>query len=352
MSTMEELLAADEPLPDGLYFGLDAEPYHAHPALGSGDVKRCFTNPAEFWWKSKMNPMRPADTDSVAMEFGRAVHALVLEGKEVFDRQYERWPEGEYLRTDDDLKKWLEERGHAPAKGLKAARVAQVLALDPGALIEEAIKARAEAAGRRLLAGESYDRIMVSGALIKADPDLEEAFEGGEPEVSVFWTENVDGKPVRCKARFDYLKIRAIADLKSTGNPKELDFEQLVGIRFAERRMDIQAGHYMRAREVLPALVDAGAVYGEHDPEWLARVAAAPEYAFAHVFFQSTGAPSSLGRWLSPGNPILDQGHDDRVLGLRRFAQCHATYGTGMWLPRSPAREWSIDDLPGWFGRR
>jgi len=345
-----ELPLAEE---DGIYFHLDADAqYHPASGLGSGDIKRLYYNPSAYWWNSPLNPMRPPRTETNFMTFGKAVHVRVLEGEEKFNRLYECAYEGDdLLRTDDDIKAWLTARGVTPMKGLKADRVAQALTLDPEVKIADVIKARAEAEGRVILPADEYRRIVISSKLIADNPDLATAFSGGMPEVAIVWTEIVDGEPVKCKALLDYLKIRGIGDLKSTSNPKEIAFPNLCRIRFAERRMDIQAAHYLRAREFIPRFVEEGRVFGDHDPEWLRKVAAQEEYGFAFVFFSTTGAPETWPLSLSPGNPILDIAADHRATALQNYVRCRREYGDDMWLSREPIRELDIADLPGWHGR-
>jgi hypothetical protein len=337
---------------DGVYFGLDAEKtYHRDLALGSGDIKRLFYNPAEYWWNSGMNPLRPPHTDTAYMAFGRAVHVFVLEGEEKFHRLYEHEDtDPATLHTYAEIKRWLVERAVKVPRS-KDEAIAAALKVDPAVKIADVIEERAAQAGRTILKADDYARINISAKLIAESPDLEGAFAGGMPEVAVFYTELVNGWPVRCKALFDYLKVRGIADLKSTSNPKEMDFRQLCALRFSQRRMDLQVAHYMRAREFIARYVAEGRVYGDHDPAWLKRVAETTEYGFAHVFFQSSGAPSVLSRTTSPGNPILENAESDRSVALHNYVSNVTRYGTGMWLQREPMREWDVNDLPGWHAR-
>jgi hypothetical protein len=361
------------PLPlaeeDGIYFGLDADQqYHPASGLGSGDVKRLFRNASEFWWNSDMNPLKPKDKETEFKKFGSAVHKRVLEGVAHFDTIYQcEYTGDDLLVTDADLKAWITKSGNIPAKGNKPDRITQALAIDPNVKIEDEIKERAVKARKLILDADAYARILISAKLIAENPDLETAFAGGMPEVAVVWTEIVDGEPVKCKALLDYLKVLGIGDLKSTSNPKEIDFEALCKIRFSENRMDIQAAHYLRAREFFAQFIAEGKVYGDHDPEWLARVAAQQNYGFAFVFFQSTGAPSTWATSLYPlrsvvddetgeveeiaGNPILDVGADHRAIALRNYVNNRRQYGEAMWLKRGPIKELDISELPGWFAR-
>ena len=338
---------------DGVYFGLDETTYHRDPALGSTDVRRLFQSPAEWWWHSDFNPLRPADTRTRFKDFGSAVHKHVLEGEAAFHAAYQREYTGsDLLDTVTDLKGWLAERNYKPHGKVKADFIQQVLALDPTVKIKDEIERVADMEGKVILKAEAYDRAVISGAMIAKNPDLEHAFQGGMPEVSIFWTEEIDGEAVRCKARIDYLKVRGCGDLKSGSNPKQIEFPIVCRSAFAERRMDIQAAHYMRGRSFLPALVEAGHVHGDHDPAWLARVAAQEEYGFAYVFFQSEGAPSVWAASISPGNTILETGQTHREAALIAYTYGLRTYGSEIWLRREPITEMDVSDLPMWWARR
>lgn len=338
---------------DGIYFGLDAEAtYHRDLALGSGDIRRLLTNPPEYWWHSGYNALRPTDTDTTFKAFGRAVHVYVLEGEEEFYRLYERKnTDPDTLVTYGDVKRWLEDRGQkAPRK--KDEAVALAVALDRNVKIADEIKRRAEAAGRTILRPDDYARICISSKTIAAHPELGDAFTGGMPEVAIFYTEIIDGEPVRCKALLDYMKIRGIGDLKSTSNPMQIGFPQLCANRFSDARMDLQIVHYLRAREFVARYVAEGRVFGDHDPAWLQKCAAAEAVGFVHVFFQAAGAPSVGARKTSPGNPILETAATERATSLQNFLDHRRQFGTDIWLPTEPMTEWDLNDLPYRYGRR
>jgi hypothetical protein len=346
----------------GIYFGLEPEPYHADPALGSGDVKRLLFSAPDFWWHSKFNPARPEDTgDTPNMIFGRAVHAMVLEGPEVFAKDYMREPSGEGLIvTDEDASRWIADNASripADVKTLprsKSGKLALIHQIDPGVPILDAIKRRADEDGMTILNGDDYDRIVVASQMISRNPELARAFQGGMPEVSIFWEQPVPeaGTVIRCKARLDYLKVRGIGDLKSIRNVFGIQFPAACRKNIANYRYDVQAAHYMRARATLPGHVAAGAVFGDHDPEWLARVAAADEYAFAFVFYQATQAPITWACSLSPGNPILEFGTADVDRALLNYARFYERYGTeAAWILAEPVAELDLSEMPAWFGR-
>lgn len=350
-------LAYVDEIPDGIHFGLDEAVYHADPALGSTDLKQLAAEPAAYWFSSALNPGRPEEVEEAAHRIvGRAVHKFVLEGPQAFHARFERHPEGDdLLATADQLGAWLKDRGEkVPAT--KAARIELIRALceadgvEPPRMLDHLLKEATEA-GRTLLKGSDFDRIVQAGGAVLDNPHLAGSFHGGQPEVSVFWTETVDGEPVRRKARFDYLKPRAVVDLKSTRPRDGLPFVASCRRALGEWNYPTQAMAYLQGRARLVGLVAEGRVFGDHDPPWLARVAAAEQYAFVFIFWASVGAPLTWGGVMSPGSPVLDIGAEYVRRALKNYVGARRTHGVSApWITHQPLEEIELDHLPRWFG--
>jgi hypothetical protein len=295
----------------GIYFGLDESEYHKDAALGSTDIRRLLTTPCDWWWHSDLNPARPSVEPTPAMMFGRAVHACLLEGEETFRRQYG----------------CCEHPGN-----IKAGK---------------AERAAFEEAGKVPLKGDDYRRILIASATIKANPHLAEAFNGGLPEVSVFWER--DGVPMKC--RIDYFKSRASVDLKSIRNARSIDFREACRRRFSDDRHDMQAAHYVEGRQQMLTLLTDGLVYGDHDDAWLAK-AAAGAAAFVFVYWQAEDAPVTWSRQLSPGNPVLEYARNDIERALANYRQYREQFGTDRaWILAEPIEELDMSELPPWHAR-
>ncbi|HMF29124.1 MAG TPA: PD-(D/E)XK nuclease-like domain-containing protein, partial [Candidatus Cybelea sp.] len=277
------------------------------------DVRRLLLSGPDYWWHSPLNPHKPDGPDVPYLEFGRAVHKLVLEGRQAFVSRYMRRPPG-------------------------IARLTE--------------KKKTEIApnGESVLDADDYDRIAISGELIAENPELAAAFEGGVPEVSVFWWTVVGDLRVRCKARFDYLKVRGVGDLKSIRNIFGQAFHEACTRAIVHHRYDIQAAHYLEGRAEMARLHADGLVYGDHDRGWLKRCVGARTFAFQWVFFQAEGAPITWSRSLSPGNPILDIAERDRHKALETFRDFKETFGPGdRWTLKEPVSELEINQMPGWY---
>ncbi|GJE01452.1 PD-(D/E)XK nuclease-like domain-containing protein [Methylobacterium isbiliense] len=303
-----------EPLADGIHFGLDEARYHADLALGSSDLKRLAAEPADYWFASPLNPHRAPDETTPAQALGKAVHKLVLEGEQAFASSFVRRP--------DDL-----------------ARLTA--------------KARAELApnGETVLPGEDFDRVRLAADHVLANPHLIASFVGGAPEVSIVWTDDVDGEPVRRKTRFDYLKPRAVVDLKSVSPTRVASFPETCRRALAQWNYPVQAAAYLQARGQLARFVAEGAVHGDHDPAWLARVAAAPAYAFVFVFWSTGDAPLTWGTALSPGNDVVTIAEKVVDTALWNYVAARRAHGLDRpWVDHAPLEELDLDDLPRWWG--
>jgi hypothetical protein len=301
---------------DGLYFGLPDDIYHAVPALGSSHTKRLAVNPPDFWWQSWLNPNRPPDDPTYSMLFGRAVHTFILDGPAAFQARY----------------------GRAVLPGTtKAGR-------------EE--RALMRAAGQEPFRADDYDRIVASGGMIRANPHLVQAFSGGIPEVSVIWTDD-DG--IRWKARLDYLKPRAIVDLKSIRNSRQVEFKEACRRAFADLRYDVQAALYMEGRKRAVGFSKAGLTFGDHplaETMLDAIEKVGDNFAFVFVFWQAENSPVSWGISLSPQNDILEVGRGTVRKAADNWKAFHEQFPEGLpWVIADPIEELDYNELPAWWAR-
>jgi hypothetical protein len=260
-----------------------------------------------------MNPARDENDDTPAKIFGRQLHLCVLEGLEKF------------------------KTFHAPQynSANRKEGIAEIKEIT--------------AAGKVPVKFKDYAKILAASAFIKANKTLANAFEGGQPEVSVFWT--VDG--VRFKARFDYLKLNAITDLKSIANRNDKAFAKACRDAVASYDYIISAEHYTEGRRQLKRLLSEGRVFGSYDPEWLTKVAANEVFAFVFVFWQKDGAPISHGIKLSPGNPLFSYARSMIAQAVSNYRTYLAEFGTETaWVPSTPLEELDETDLPVWYQQR
>ena len=312
---VEAMKAQSKVIPDGIYFSMSDVVYHGDPALGSTGLKKLIDNAPDYWWDSPLNPARPEDDDTPAKIFGRQFHQCVLEGVEKFKSR------------------------HAPQ-------------YNPGNRkdgIEEIARIKAE--GKTPVKFKDYSKILAASAFIKANKTLANAFNGGVPEISVFWTEN----GIRYKVRFDYLKTNAIADLKSLANKYGKEFRKACRDAVADYDYIVSAEHYRHGRTQMMRLINEGKVYDvpeEHMP-WLINVAGNKTFSFVFVFYQKEGAPISHGIVLSPGNPLF--GYARTMIGkaIENYNRYMKQFGTDTaWVPTTPLEELDETGMPSWYQHR
>jgi len=331
---------------DGLYFNLDETVYHSIQALSASGIKNLLISNPDFWFRSPMNPNR-RDENTEAMTIGKAFHKRILEGKELF---YERYAatfqeSGDCLRTIDDIKERMNALG-VETKGCKnkadfAARLRQA---DPDARLFDELKEdyHVQHDGKEFLSPDLLGSIEISAAMIERHPQISKCFHGGYPEVSVIWTEG----DVRFKARFDYLKPRAVIDLKTFANMMNKPIDSAIYSAMASGKYHIQASFYLRAVTAAQKLARPGDFPG--DEKWLEAFTDCKEHDFYFVFQAKGIAPLARGKkflrgslW-SCGEVAIDE-------AIRRYKQCMETFGPDVpWVDNTPIDEFLDDQFPAY----
>lgn len=301
----------------GIYFGLGEAEYHADPALGSTDLKRLMTSASDYWWHSHYNPARPADTDSPAKAMGRAVHVAVLYGLDEFTRRYGR------CQYPGNITAGKRER-------------------------EDMIDS-----GREPMAAERYDRAFAAATMIRKNPEIGTAFSDGAAEVSVFWEQEIDGEMVRRKARFDYLRRKAIVDLKSHAPMDGWDFVTSCHRALKTFKYPVQAAAYMQALPAVRELWKDGQVHGVRAEEGaLLHDVVNGEQKFVFIFWASEGAPLTWGGVFSPDNGEIQVANSMVDAALHRFVQYRREFGTdAAWIKPEPLQEIDPQQIHEWWRR-
>jgi hypothetical protein len=184
---------------DGIHYDLPEDAYHADPAISNSGLSLVAKSPAHY-------RQRAERVTTATLERGRALHALVLEGRREYVVQPAFAGTGAVARRNE----WKAE--HA---GKAIISQADADAVDGMALA---------------IAGHSFASRLVTSA--------------GRSEVSLFWTEN----GTRCKARLDkLLDSGVIVDLKSARDASPEGFARSV----ASYRYHCQDAWYRRGCRAL-----------------------------------------------------------------------------------------------------
>jgi hypothetical protein len=342
---------------EGVYFDLDEKSYHSVPALSASGMKNLRQSPLDFWVRSSMNPNQADvladETSSEAKDLGSAFHKRICEGPAAFNACYapkvipEDFPD--CLETADDLKARLRELG-LKVSGSKAELIERLHEADPNAKIWDHFLDTHEAAhaGKTFLTQKWLDKIEIAAAMIERDPTFSKAFSGGASEVSIFWTCPKIG--VNCKARLDYLKARAIVDLKTIQAQSGTPLADTVRLEIGRRRYHIQATFYMEAASFVAGFVKDGRSDGvspEYDPLMKSLLADSPK-TWLWIFQSKGPAPAVIGRTLSPQSMICETARAEIESLKQTYGTCLDTYGELPWVTPQKIEMLQDGDIPPW----
>lgn len=354
----EDRISVDHParIEDGVYFGLDEDAYHRAFALSSHGIKNLRQSTLDFWVRSPLNPNADQlETDTEAWKIGRAYDARIVEGRAALDLRFataldkDDYPTA--LRTNDELIKAISSAG-GPARGMKGKRKDELIAIlaqyDPPALIWDTLIRghQEEHAGKLLLPRAVMDRIEVAAKMIEAHPQLCKAFAGGAPQVSIFWEDEETGVP--CKARLDYLKPRAIVDLKSFENSIGLPIRKAIARQVANYRYHIQAAFYLEAATQCQRLIEVGKFFGATDPSFIEALEDAHQKTFLFVFQQKGPAPVARGM-VMPTGLTLDLARMEIEQAKYAFARCWQTWGIDPWVDIADIDTFDTTEFPAYI---
>jgi hypothetical protein len=333
----------------GLWFGLDEETYHAVPALSNSGIKNLRASPMLFWSRSWMNP-KPAKRETEFMELGKAYDLRITAGRSAFYAKYAAAldPEeyADALRTKEDLMAAIDALGGTYRKSArKDDLMAILLEINPEAEIwDDVAQEHRERCGDRILLGQDIiNRIEVAARMIELDPQLCKAFTGGYPQVSIFWNCAETGIPM--KARLDYLKVRAIVDLKTCGNPYDKPVDRAIAGAMATQKYHIQAVVYQEAIAAAKMLP----VYGEPEPAWLDAFRKAPPPEFLFVFQLTGEAPVTRGFTFPAGLLTSEVGKVVVREAKEKFKACAEQFGSDPWLDLAPIRSFLDEEFPAFM---
>lgn len=357
--------------PQGVFFGLDDRTYLDDPALGSTDVRLLLQSPSDYWHQSALNPHRPAEQETPALLYGRALHKLVLEGSDAFKSSFCKAPDKrdypDALITVEHLEGYLDGREiKRPVRARKADL--EALARAAGALIWSDIVAKHEVGNRSLLKPDMYDSVVEAASQIAGSDKLKSAFQNGRAEVSVFF--ELDGVP--CKCRYDYVKAQVqrrsgtaspVINLKSFRPKNAAAPDVAVANAIAGHRYDVQAALHLKGRQAMAQFIREERVYAQSDPgipsrAWLKTLADEASLEAWLIFFQAEGAPNVLRRFFRAGSAVMAAADADLAMALAIWRDEKALRPEhAPWVYQDPLDrpeldvepEITFDTLPKWF---
>jgi hypothetical protein len=332
-------------LPDGLYLHLDENEYFAQRRLGSSDIIKLFQQREGWWWSSHLN-VRKIDKPKDELNFGKALHAAVLEGVDAYASRFAVAPDKSDFKdlcvTVEEIKKALTEAGVSfTSKDAKPALVAAAREQAPHIPVWEAITADFEedclARGVDAITANEDWQVRMMAELVHTHGEIGPLFAFGPEhiplaEVSILWTTD-DG--IRRRGRLDGMLPRATGDLKTLGNwsGRPLSFE--AGKIANDRGLDIQMADHHVARRKAYEFIQAGQVHGATPTElaWLKRFPTeAPHWGYFWIFYQKPDdvngrAPVIFPWWEDYGDDLHRFGHRKVHSALETYRRCMAEHG-------------------------
>lgn len=380
------MLPDTPPLPEpGIYFGMSEEAYFALPALSASGIKDLAASPMLFWakcdWlseKARKEKAKREAEEKIHRTIGKAYHCRILEGPEAYVTRFACELSAEQcegaLESTDQIKAAINGFGQKPWSKVpdelpngqayeRAARkedwIRQLIAQDPDARILANLQQqhREANAGKSFVPSDAHDEIEISARMIEADPDNRHAVQGGYPEVVLIWTDEATGVPM--KARVDYLKIKAIVDLKTIAN-EHRSIENAIRRSIANYAYNFQPRVYAEGvaavKKVLRADPLAWALRDDWNAEQCAAAHAWREKWVAHedepdfwfLFQAKPPAPvTRLVRYPLHGTTNMITGDIVRSCQIK-FRKLSETYGTSPWLDLAPPYDIADEDIPPW----
>ena len=355
-------------LNDGIYFGMGEETYHAIPRLSASGIKSLIVSGPDFWGRSWFNPHKAEDeTESETLDLGKAYHKRILEGLDAFNKCYA--PEFEnddpgVIRTTDHIKDRLKEMELPVSFKNKAEGTARLIEAGvPEDEFFEVLQSKylAKHEGKEFLNKKTMRRIAFAAACIEEDARLKALLSGGFPEVTILWTDEETGVPM--KARLDYWKPDAIPDLKTFSNQYGKPLNRAVAGNVANYKYHIQVAVYHEAVAQAVKLAkgkNPKAFYQTSPGQYLKIVSRAqidflkeisPEPDFWFIFQQTGIAPLTIARRFPRELLLLDKARADMRRGMELFVQFYNNREAKYWAVPDHERvaDFNDQDFPLWL---
>lgn len=283
---------------EGIYFNMTDEEYHSLPCLNRSTMEEVVIGDEQAAYSSYLNPDKPVNNPTPAMELGTAIHSAVLEPDD-FGHLYIKKPEVEdyqdkiIFKGNDDFKAFFKNVGEK-VSGTKAELIQRISPyIGEEHLIWENVLTDFNAqvsCGKRALSSDNFE--VVEGIMdsINKRPKIREILSKGYSEVTIIWRDEETG--ILCKCRLDYVRPEAIGELKSFALKSKKPLKKVVCDEIAYNQYNFQYKVYSQALETIIRKIrkKEAEVFGEVDQEWLEAFLKSPKKQF-YIVFVRTAAP-------------------------------------------------------------
>jgi hypothetical protein len=149
------------------------------------------------------------------------------------------------------------------------------------------------------------------------------------------------------KARFDYLKPKAVIDLKTFANQMNKPIDRAIYGAMAGNKYHIQATFYLHAVARAQELARAGHLFGTTSEEWLQAFLECEEHDFFFVFQQKGVAPLARGKKF-PRGMVHGAGLASIEQAKQLYKDCVERFGTDPWLDMAPIDSFDDSEFPAY----
>ena len=340
----------------GVYLDMPFDDYLAEPSLSASGIKALMISPLTFWTQF-LNP-NGVDDNTSAKSLGRALHKMLLEGYEAFQNSYAVEPKPEdypgCLQGVEAIRKKCGELG-LKKSGTLNEMSNRILEVDPECLLWPVIKSEFHESliggNQELISKDVHIQCLQAQKAIKANNAAKAALTGGLPEVSVFW-EDEDGVPM--KARFDYLKPKAIIDLKSFSNSNGVPVDKAVVNAVANYKYHVPGYLYTQAAKAAKTMITQGSVFGGDGSALHQFATDENDPRFFFVFLETGPAKNVLVREFIQSQPkvvslLWESGKNKTERAINTWKSFMSKYGTDQpWRSNQPARAFLDEEFPAW----
>ena len=344
---------------DGIYANkvLSNDEYQALPRLSATLIKYAINDPMKAWANcSWLNPQYH-DTTTDAMKTGSAYHKLFLEGREAFNGTYKTALKKEdyenLLVTVKEMQEWLTNYSIPyTSKSTKKELIALIQSQEHHPPVWDVLVAnhKNQNADKEILKQNIIDDINLAYDIVDKDAIASKAISGGLPEVSMLYTLHIKDGPdtykIKCKARYDYLKLKSIIDLKTFSNYMSHPLMRVINKSIVDRKYNVQAASYIEAWVNSVQFIADNKMHGDNFfKKYLVESAKhSKEFWF---LFQETKVPNAKLVKFPDFTDWYKWGADQLRIGQQNFCRKFVEHGKNPWV-MPPELETFDDDVPNW----
>lgn len=364
MAAYPAIVDVSDELPDGVYLDLPDAIYFAQPRLGSSDLMKLHKNGLGWWWSSRYNPDK-TDTTTAAMNYGSALHALMLEGMAAYETRFAVEPDpkkyAKVLRTIPEYKAALAAEGFDVSKGTSGFKAADWLAecavsLPPEVVCWENVLSDFEKSITTIKPDGTVEkmptvsavedrnlRIMYSAAIDADGPEGDDIREilgvnlevPSLAELAFFWT---DHRGIKRRAKFDKPVPSFTMDLKSLGNWNGRKLIHGISEHILRENLDVQVGDQQVARVLMHRMIaqhGEAVIHGGTEEErlWIRAIAERNmPFRWGWLFYQKPDPTAGRAPVIFPlfdawGGPYHTSGLRKSIRAIDRYVEGVTKFG-------------------------